>query len=634
MYSIKMRRINMFSINITSKIGKNNPRRVFRNRMAGYVSSNNKYRGRMPLLCVLAALLSVALLSACMDNANNNSNGGSNDPPALSTAVTNITITAITPTALTLNWTNPADSDGFTGVLISADPAAGTLGMSQQQAASVTTIEITDLNPITTYSFTLTSMYANDSKNSTSPVQPAMTATSANLPIDADGDELIDITSLERLNNIRYNLDLGDGRYKTSADIAENSGMLCGTEQDTNCRGYELIISLDFANPNHYESGELNAAWRPQNSNGTIIAQAQADTATNSGWTPIGTAGSATRFNSRVEGNGHTIRNLYGRRSTAGQLGLFGTTGTSSVIRSIGVATVRLYGSDDRDTIGALVGVNGGIIVASYASGTVNGGAGTDTIGGLVGQNSSHTTVASYASGAVNGGADDDDVGGLVGQNLNLIIASYASSTVNGGADDDDVGGLVGHGSGASAMATYASGTANGDANDDNVGGLMGGSSASFDAANYTTVTVDGGEGTDRFGSLGNFIGVILSSYGFGTATGETPGSDGIARTGGVAAVDTGIVGARTLTIANAGVEWNQVDTTTYALPVTTMNAWDFGTAAQAPALRYADYDGPNDTYGCGDGSNATIVIPSVVATPTGPMTITCGTTLLPEQVR
>ena len=629
-----------------NRIRKNNHRRVFRNRMAGYVSSTNKHRSGMSVLCVLVLLLSVALLSACIDdatgngnnngNGDNNGNGGSNDTPTLSTAVTNITISNITPTALTLKWINPADSDGFTGVLISADPAAGSLGMSQQQEVSATTIEITDLNPITTYSFTLTSMYADDSKNSTSPVQPAMTATSATLPIDADSDRRIDITSLERLNNIRYNLDLGDGRYKTSADVAENSGMLCGTEQDTNCRGYELIISLDFANPNHYESGEVNAAWRPQNSSGTVIAQAQADTATNSGWTPIGT--SSNRFNSRFEGNGHTISNLYGRRSTAGQLGFFGATDSNSVIRSIGVATVRLYGSDDSDTIGALVGVNGGIIVASYASGTVNGGAGTDTIGGLVGQNNSHTTVASYASGAVNGGADDDNVGGLVGQNLNIIIASYASSTVNGGADDDNVGGLVGHGSGASAMATYASGTANGDANDDNVGGLVGGSSASFDAANYTTVTVDGGEGTDRFGSLGTFLGVILSSYGFGTATGEIPGSDGIARTGGVAGVGSGIVGARTLTIANAGVEWNRVDTTTYALPVTTMNAWDFGTAAEAPALRYADYDGAGDTYGCIDAntptSNATIVIPSVVATPTGPMTITCGTTLLPEQVR
>ena len=52
------------------------------------------------------------------------------------------------------------------------------------------------------------------------------------------------------------------------------------------------------------------------------------------------------------------------------------------------------------------------------------------------------------------------------------------------------------------------------------------------------------------------------------------------------------------------------------------------------PALRYADYDGVADTYGCGNGSMADIVIPSVVATPTGPMTITCGVTLLPEQER
>ena len=633
----------MYSTRIMNRIRKNNHRRVFRNRMAGYVSSNNKHRSGMAVLCILV-LLSVILLSACPDDriVEVIVEKIVDREVILSTQVTDITINTITATSLTLNWTNPTDSRGFQGVLVSADTAAGSLGMSQQQAASATAIEITDLNPLTAYSFTLSSVYVDSTKDHICDTQTAMTATSANLPIDADGDRRIDITSLERLNNIRYNLDLGDGRYKTST---ADDGVQCGTAQDTDCRGYELIISLDFANPNHYESGELNAVWRPQNSNGTIIAQAQADTATNSGWTPIGTAGSATRFNSRVEGNGHTIRNLYGRRSTAGQLGLFGATGTNSVIRSIGVATVRLYGSDGVDGIGGLVGENNGTIVASYASGTANGGAGTDTIGGLAAANYG-TIVASYADGTVNGSANtssNENIGGLVGivsTNTGTIIASYANSIVNGGAGIDNIGGLIGIAStGSIVMASYASGTVNGNTGNDRVGGLIGAFTGATTIASYATATADGGTNDDTVGSIGvqGVNTTFVATYGFGAVSNvDTPGSDGTTpRPEGVAAVDSGIDGARMLTLATAGEQWNQtVITDLRSTTITTMDAWDFGTTAEAPALRYADYDGTEDTYGCGDGSGADIVIPSVVATPTGPMTISCGVTLLPEQVR
>ena len=125
----------------------------------------------------------------------------------------------------------------------------------------------------------------------------------------------------------------------------------------------------------------------------------------------------------------------------------------------------------------------------------------------------------------------------------------------------------------------------------------------------------------------------FVATYGFGAVSNvDTPASDGtIPRPDGVAAAGEGIEGARMLTLDTAGPEWNQVDINANP-PITTMNAWDFGDNTQAPALRYADYDGTEDTYGCGNGSNATIAIPSVVATPTGPMIITCGTTLLPEQ--
>ena len=600
--------------------------------MAGYSSSNNKHRSSMPLFSVLALLLSAILLSACPDsnNGNGDSNNGGNDvTPSVSTAVTDVTISNITPTALTLNWTNPADSDGFEGVLISAEPAGGTAAMPQQQAASATTAEITDLNPITIYSFTLTSMYTDGRKNNAIPAPPTMTATSATLPIDADGNRLIDITSLERLNNIRYNLDLSGGLYKTSADTAENSGMLCGTDQDTACMGYELIISLDFANPNHYESGELNAAWRPNsmaNNSGTILPQTMADNGTNSGWEPIGTG--SNRFNSRFDGNGHTISNLYIRRS--GNVALFGFADSASVIRSVGVAAVRLYrgsGIDNTD-IGALVANNLGVIVASYASGAIAGSGNNNSIGGLVGilGTASGAVVASYAAVSIShsGGNSNNIIGGLIGAvntDPSAVIASYANAAIDG---NGDIGGLIGHGNAAAIIrATYASGMLRGGNGGDVIGGWVGLGSNVTVVASYATATVDGGEGSDTVGAFGGFSTITTASYGFGSVTGGAVNTIG--------APTMSISTAADITVDTAGTQWNDATELT-------LNAWDFGNSTQAPVLRYADYDGDGDKYGCIDAStptsNATIVIPSVVATPTGPMTITCGTTLLPEQGR
>ena len=554
------------------------------------------------------------------------------------TAVQNITVSGTNTTVLTLAWQNPVDTADYTEVMITAEPAAGNIATPQSVAIGTATFAVTGLTAGTPYRFTFATIYS-DGKSGSSTTFTVKTLTAAS--IDADADTLIDITSLERLHNMRHTLD--GSSYKTSST---DPGSQCGSNGATACTGYELTRSLDFTDAASYDGSIPNAMrmWRPNSmadNTGSILPQALADDGTNNGWNPIGNY--TTPFNSRLEGNGHTIHNLYGRRSTAGRLGLFGDIGSNSVIRSIGVATVYLYGSDSDDDIGALVGVTTGTIVASYASGVVNGGAGDDRIGGLAGSVSENTgrVIASYASGTVNGDAGADNVGGLIGigtSNL-VIIAAYASGTVNGGANNDRVGGLVGVTNGFIAMATYAGGTVNGNAGNDTVGGFGGGLAITSVLASYATGTANGGANSDTVGSIGVDGGTVFTAtYGFGTSTNfDTAGFDGTARTGGVAGVGDGIVGARTLTLANAGVQWNEVDIT--ATPVvTTMDAWDFGTAAQAPVLKYADYDGTEDTYGCIDAttptSTATIVIPSIVATPTGPKRIICGTTPLPEQVR
>ena len=144
---------------------------------------------------------------------------------------------------------------------------------------------------------------------------PAVDTTLLTTSVDFDGNGLIEIKSLDQLNNMRHNLD--GTSYKTSGS---DRGVMCGVAFNTACRGYELTQSLDFANASSYDSNSINATWRPQDSSGTVIPQSMADTATNSGWEPIGD--STTPFNTTFEGNGYTISNLYSRR--ASRVGLFG----------------------------------------------------------------------------------------------------------------------------------------------------------------------------------------------------------------------------------------------------------------------------------------------------------------------
>ena len=72
------------------------------------------------------------------------------------------------------------------------------------------------------------------------------------------------------------------------------------------------------------------------------------------------------------------------------------------------------------------------------------------------------------------------------------------------------------------------------------------------------------------------------------------------------------VISATDLTVNNAGSKWN-------IAAEQTLGAWDFGTSTQAPALKYADYDGDGTEFSCGDGPNDTFT------------TAECGT-LIPGQ--
>ncbi len=193
--------------------------------------------------------------------------------------------------------------------------------------------------------------------------------------------------------------------------------------------------------------------------------------ATNPGWEPIGSR--ANLFTAIFEGNGYTITGLYTRRAAVA--GLFSATGETASIRRVGIIDGSIYNSVS-NSVGILVTLNNGTIVASYATGYVGGASTSNGAGGLVGRNENDgTIIASYATGDVDGNSGNDDVGGLVGHNLGTIVASYATGDVDGGLGDRDyVGGLVGLNRGT-IVASYATGDVDGGiGNFDEVGGLVG----------------------------------------------------------------------------------------------------------------------------------------------------------------
>ena len=318
---------------------------------------------------------------------------------------------------------------------------------------------------------------------------------------DTDGDGLIEISYLEQLNAIRYDLD-GDGRpdangaeaYAEAFPDAEPSRLCPNT-----CNGYELARPLDFKDAGSYSSGIVNTKWT-----------------SGIGWLPIGFLDDP--FITILEGNGHTITGLYIDRTTPlndpGQAGLFGVVGQSSVIRAIGMLDVDVTGVHD---VGGLVGrANAGTITASYVTGSLSGD--FWRIGGLAGSAGGSTINASYATANVSGLGW---VGGLVGDLRGSINNSYSSGMVSG---DRYAGGLVGENHG-SIFVSYSASSVSGRLE---IGGLVGRNPGTV-MTGYSTGSVSGEEIVG--GLIGNNSGTVMGSFwntrtsGQGTGIGTGRGS-------------------------------------------------------------------------------------------------------------
>ena len=351
---------------------------------------------------------------------------------------------------------------------------------------------------------------------------------------DRDGDGLIEIDNLTQLDAIRWDTD-GDG-ISDNADYAAafsdaDTGTMCSV---ASCAGYELTANLDFDTNGNGEVDEGDVYW---NGGG--------------GWIPIGE--SSDPFVATFVGGGHTISNLYIRRSP--NVGLFGVLGSGSTVSGIGLVNASV-GASGFGSAGTLAGIGHGVIEDSFADGLVAGC--VDQIGGLVGLNHgsignsrSGVEVASArkstgsAAGAIGELANNllgfplfgsssrtcyAGGGGLVGQNGGTITNSNSTSIVSG--FTDNFGGLVGANSGT-ITDSYATGNVSGKGCPGEcfakVGGLVGQNEIAGKIISSHATGGVSGQG-DSFGGLaGVNSGAITGSY----ATGSVSGN-GFANVGGL----------------------------------------------------------------------------------------------------
>ena len=422
---------------------------------------------------------------------------------------------------------------------------------------------------------------------------------------DADDDGLIEIVTLAQLDAVRHDLD-GDGMPAGSGvsaapgaaaapgtaaapgaaaagsgaalapgaaahaaafpDAAE--GMGCPV---AGCLGYELAADLDFDTDGSGAADAGDAFW-----NG------------GAGWRPLGTFDEP--FTAVFSGNGRTVSHLFvGGGDNAGLFGM-----SSGVIRGVGVVAADVTGNQ---CAGALAGLNGGRVEASWSTGAVTG---DSCVGGLVGVNGlwvpdggtfrplegfvtaswsaaeataeqwvgglvgydNGTVVASYATGAVTATTDGSGAGGLVGRmgfGGNRITASYATGAVSG--RGGAVGGLVGHAMPhdrvtASYWDTETSGLT------ESGGGVGHATTALQEPTGYTglyaawDVDVDGDGLPDApwdFGTPGEYPALAVDADGDGAATRRELGLQGRAGPPAAAESEGGAPGAGVKAGAAAG---------------------------------------------------------------------------------
>ncbi len=337
----------------------------------------------------------------------------------------------------------------------------------------------------------------------------------------------------------------------------------------------------------HYRLGndiDASESWGENDTSATCVAYngSNGSAATCTGFTPIGN--STTQFTGSFDGDSHKITNLYIKRSTTDNVGLFGSIASSVEIKNIGVTDAYIVGNGH---VGGLIGYSEGSVSNSYAMRAVTGGVWGDFVGGLIGYSDGFVNN-SYAMGAVMGAGSY--VGGLIGGSFGSVSNSYATGDVTGSnmRGSNSVGGLIGTAQSFGSVGnSYATGDVMGTGNQ--VGGLIGYSFASTVSNSYATGAVMG---------VGNKVGGLI---GESSTSSSVTGKNYFADTfGGTNGLGSGVCSSSsacehktvtrikalssTSTPPSAPSSW----TVSTSGSMGTVGNWNFGTTRQLPAVLYS----------------------------------------------
>ncbi len=392
---------------------------------------------------------------------------------------------------------------------------------------------------------------------------------------DTDADGLIEVSTLEQLDALRYDLN-GNGNPDDPSAGAAYAAAFPDAEPGAfcpdGCSGYELTRDLDFQDADSYASNEINAAWVDRLAGGLTEGK---------GWWPIGSVDdpfATGHFDTVFDGNGHSVSNLYIERASTStyinHVGLFSAVGRHGIVRNVGLIDIDIRSRGH--WVGGLAGDNRGVIFSSYTTGSVSGDIG---VGGLIGYNGRGGIInVSYANVSVSG---MQNVGGLVGINDGggTLGDTYIVEDIEEVSSVESLARLPAFGGRTATISvSYATGSVSGT---ENIAGLVGyNGRGGIIGDTYAT----GG------GLVGDNRGVIDSSYARG-------------RVG----IDS---------------EWGDV--------------WDFGTSSQYPALK-ADFDGDGiatwQEFGSQIRNASERAAATPTPTPTAAPTITPTPTVAPTPV-
>ena len=344
----------------------------------------------------------------------------------------------------------------------------------------------------------------------------------------AQDPNLIDVSTLEQLDAIRYDLD-GDGvADETTDEMAYNAAFGTVSCPD-GCEGYELTANLDFSGSKW--ASDCTSSCLDEDGNTTSNTPTV-------GWEPIGYNNEPLSFDANMnkpfvatfDGNDHTISNLYINRPNTTHVGLFGHV-YGATVRNLGIVGGSVSG---RTYVGGLMGwANSFSITACYATANVIA-TGNDrseiSAGGLVGHAEDDFSItACYTTANVTTTGNDRgevSAGGLIGSAtpyfvVSSITACYATGDVTVNVNQRAsayAGGLVGWTASISLTACYATGnvavtTTNGSDIVVPAGGLVGfihktSITACYATANVTVIT----SGRDILAEAGGLVGSSVSS--------------------------------------------------------------------------------------------------------------------------